>query len=100
MRIFGGTQQVLLSTCCTCGNITIRALGSLLVRLLREILYDLWLIYPVSKVAFPLALHILLLPLQVIWEIIPLHMLIAYLHMTFTDECGVRGLVAFNVHSF
>ena len=50
-----------------------------LVRLVREILTDLGLVYPVSRVAFPLAIHIFVLPLQVPSEILPPHVLVAVL---------------------
>jgi hypothetical protein len=49
------------------------------MRLVSEILTDLGLVYPISRVAFPLAVHIFMLPLQVPSKILPPHMLVAVL---------------------
>ena len=49
------------------------------MRLVREILSDLRLVYPISGVALPLAVNVLVLPLQVPCEIFPSHMLVAVL---------------------
>jgi hypothetical protein len=49
------------------------------MRLVCEILSNLGLVYPVSRVAFPLAIHIFMLPLEVPCEILPPHMLVAVL---------------------